>query len=158
MYAGLMMSVFNTILDQNMVSYPGSLPAFHHGEEPGYETIKLPSRVMFKTTTHVPSSSSSSSLTLNQTFVTIQNSCCMSGAPTSTNQELSVPTLSPTTGSRRCVADIVTMCPLQTSLVLTMMVVQLRGKEELGRDRLTEARTKIACCRPKEGLKQLIRQ
>ena len=151
-----MMSVFNTILDQNIVSYPGSLPAFQHGEEPGYEAIKLPSRVMFKTTTHVPSSSSS--LTLNQTFVTTQNSYCTSGAPTSTNQELSVPTLSPTTGSRRCVADIVTTCPLQTSLVLTMMVVQLRGKEELGRDRLTEARTKIACCRLKEGLKELIRQ
>ena len=150
------MSVFNTILDQNIVSYPGSLPAFQHGEEPGYETIKLPSRVMFKTTTHVPSSSSS--LTLNQTFVTTQNSYCTSGALTCTNQELSVPTLSPTIGSRRCVADIVTMCPLQTSLALTMMVVQLRGKEELGRDCLTEARTKIACCRPKEGLKELIRQ
>ena len=110
---------------------------------------------MFITSTHIPSSSS---LTLNQTFVTAQNSCCTSGAPTSTNQEPSVPTLSPTTGSRRCVADIVTTCPLQTSLVLMMMVVQLRGKEELGRDRLTEARTKIACCLPKEGRKQLIRQ
>ena len=151
-----MMSVFNTILDQNIVSYPGPLPAFQHGEESGYEAIKLPSRVMFKTTTHVPSSSSF--LTPNQTFVTTQNSYCTSGVPTSTNQELSVPTLSPTTGSRRCVADIVTMCPLQTSLVLTMMVVQLRGKEELGRDRLTEARTKIAYCWLKEGLKQLIRQ
>ena len=54
--------------------------------------------------------------------------------------------------------DIVTMCPLQTSLVLKMMVVQLRGEEELGRDSLTEAGTKIACCLLKEGRKQLTRQ
>ena len=69
----------------------------------------------------------------------------------STNQELSVPTLSPITGTRRCVEDIVTTCPLQSSLVLTMMVVQLREKEELERDSLTEARMKIACCLPREG-------